>query len=211
MINIVTGKPGSGKTYVLVYKALDYLKKGIPVYSNILLKTANPNYHYFEKISDIIGVKNGIIIIDEAQIYLNARNWEILPEVVQYKLQQHRKHSLHIWGSVQNLSRLDVVMRELVGRYYEVFKIGSSEAEDGTLPKRVWGLIFMVEYLPEEYKLKRRKWLSIKVFPLKKSICDMYDTLKDLGLQQRDDLVNVKMRICPTCGAKKVLYGTIEK
>lgn len=72
------------------------------------------NIFYFQEILEIIEVKDGLILFDEAQVLFNARNWEGLPNEFQYKLQQHRKHNLDLICTTQNLGTIDITYRRLV-------------------------------------------------------------------------------------------------
>jgi len=145
MISIFTGRPGTGKTYSLVrFAYLKILKEQADIYSNFHIDfsdlekrdkvkpdTYNSHLHFWTKLVDFVKIKQGIILIDEAQIYFNSRKWQKFPEEVQYKFQQHRKggrkfndHGLDIVGAVQNVKRIDTVVRELVNTVLDVRKIG---------------------------------------------------------------------------------------
>lgn len=133
MINIITGKPGMGKTYALVKIALRALKNGRDVYSNfhidftsLNLKSKNSlgKLYFWKDVSDLMSIRHGEILMDEAQIYLNSRKWSSLPPELMYKLQQHRKQGLNIWGAVQNIKRIDTVCRELVNSVFVVKRFG---------------------------------------------------------------------------------------
>jgi len=168
-IYVYTGRPGSGKTYILVKLALKLLKKGVPVWSNFRIfpdKKYIKNLRYWQTINDIKQVQNGVILMDEAQIYFNSRKWSELPDQWQYKLQQHRKEGLSIYGSVQNLRRLDTVMRELVSNYFEC--------------KKLFHLIFVREYNIEDAGKKQRSPLWLSIVPLRKKIYKKYDTLEKI-------------------------------
>jgi len=133
-----TGRPGTGKTYNLTKEVLKALHKGRKVYANYkifwngeLVRVWNwrkfrlewkeippENLKYWDKLSDLFEVEEGIIVMDEAHIYMRSRNWEKLPEQMERKLSQHRKDGLHIWGTVQAIGRIDVIFRELVDFWY---------------------------------------------------------------------------------------------
>jgi len=133
-----TGRPGTGKTYNLTRDVLKALDRGRIVYSNYRIfwegaegkiwnwkkfkfdKVIYPksNLRYWNKLSDLFEVEEGIIVMDEAHIYMRSRNWEKLPEEMERKLSQHRKDGLHIWGTVQAVQRIDVIFRELVDYWY---------------------------------------------------------------------------------------------
>jgi len=69
---------------------------------------------YFEDITELLEVRNGIILVDEGQALLEARNWEQLPAEFSNKLRQHRKHNLDLYVTTQNLGTIDINLRRLV-------------------------------------------------------------------------------------------------
>jgi len=80
---------------------------------------------YFQEIQEIIEITDGIVLFDEAQVLFNARNWESLPDVFQYKLQQSRKHKIDLLCTTQNIKRIDIVYRELIHRWFHFEKMWS--------------------------------------------------------------------------------------
>jgi len=177
MINIITGKPGKGKTYTLVKLAIKFLNQGRNVYSNFFidynllakdkrLKKNCGQIFFWQKVEDLVKIKKGVILIDECQIYFNSRKWKELPEVLQYKLQQHRKHGLDIWGAVQNFKRIDVVARELVNWCYEVGKFGR--------------VFFLNGFDPEDIDKVKRQSRITKIYLYSKKIASYYDTLAEI-------------------------------
>lgn len=147
MIYAFTGKTGSGKTFAMVGFAYQKWLKGTDIYSNTWLnfekyggqqgkevknwaykakKIINPRsipkkrgkIYYFEDITELITINDGLILIDEAQVLFNARNWESLPYIFQYKLQQHRKHKLDLYCTTQNMGTIDISYRRLVQKWY---------------------------------------------------------------------------------------------
>jgi len=151
MIIAYTGKTGSGKTFRMIKKAYSRWLKGEDIYSNtilffdnfggkagkertdILYKTLKLFFKklnwkrgriiYFEDILEIIEVKDGVILFDEAQVLFSSRQWENLPIEFQYKLQQHRKHRLDLYCTTQNMGAIDIVYRRLVQYWYPCEKI----------------------------------------------------------------------------------------
>ena len=249
MINIITGKPGTGKTYYLCYLAHSFLAQGKDIYSNffidsdlanttlkkkqrlkaqideikktrdkngkflkpakwqekdlkdleklykkclkikeeekkaIWLKTKlgreiipKGNIYYWSRLDELIGVKGGEIFIDECQIYFNSRDWKNLPQELQYKFQQHRKHikrdetgkiiGLNIWGAVQNVKRIDTVVRELVNNIFVL--------------KRV-GIFYLArQYDIEEIDKENKTCYSRKYFMFDSVIANSYDTFQEI-------------------------------
>lgn len=70
--------------------------------------------NYFEEITEILEIRDGVIMIDEGQSLFDARNWESMPEEFSNKLRQHRKHSLDLYVTTQNLGTIDINYRRLV-------------------------------------------------------------------------------------------------
>jgi len=193
MIYLFVGKPGSGKTYTLVYYCYKFFKEGKKIYSNFFIDL--PGVIYFKNFQDILDVENAVILIDEAQIYLNSRKWDILPEDFQYKLQQHRKDGIDIYATTQHESRLDTIFREIVGRFFVVHNF--------------FNLFFwLTEFSPNEMKRNLKTIESVRIIPFKKKIASLYDTLKKIDYNFSDDdfiYKDAKLRICPKCGSKKYL------
>lgn len=128
-INLITGRPGSGKTFCATQLILHYLSYGHDVYTNIDLKFEGkiahlaPGYNRVHRREEILLLRKGIIILDEGQIWFNSRNWAAMSEDMQMKFQQHRHDDLHVWILTQNAKRIDLVVRELIVRYARTTKL----------------------------------------------------------------------------------------
>lgn len=183
MINIAVGKPGRGKTLFLVSEAIRNLNLGRDVYSNFFidqkyleknkyLKQVHGNIIGWSKIEDLVKIKvdphsrGALIIIDECQIYFNSRLWKFLPPKVQYKFQQHRKHGLDILGAVQNVKRIDTVVRELVNNIYEMDHFGN--------------LFIARQFDIGDIDKVKRPWPMLKFFWLNKKKFRCYDTFREV-------------------------------
>lgn len=198
-IHILTGLPGSGKTAFLSKKANDFAKQGREVWANKGYTLNIPNVRYYSKIKELVNIKNGVILMDEAQVYLNSRNWETLDEQFVYKLQQHRHHGLDIWGTVQNVKRLDVVMRELVSHYYEC---------------RILNFLILKFILVRQYDIRdaekpdeKRKMLDWHLNFFDEQVFDLYDTFGDVERFEEvvSNVVTRDFRKCPDCGHLKMI------
>jgi GTPase SAR1 family protein len=193
MINLIVGKPGSGKTYYLTHLAYKFYNQNKKIYSNFFIDL--PGIIYYKNLKELENAENGIIIMDEAQIFLNSRKWDMLPEFFQYKLQQHRKDGLDIWASTQHEARLDTVFREIVGRFFVVH--------------RFFHLFFVItEFDPNEMKRNLKTVQSMRFVLFSKKIASLYDTFKKIDFDLSDDFIykEAKLRICPKCGSKKMLF-----
>jgi len=69
---------------------------------------------YYDDITELIEIRNGVILMDEGQNLLDAYNWENTPPEFRNKLRQHRKHRLDLYATTQNMGTIDINMRRLV-------------------------------------------------------------------------------------------------
>ena len=112
-VTVIAGKTGSGKTMLATSIALDYLKNDIPVFSTYYIEGANIlpfdfyNYNFPE---------NSLLIIDEAQIGLDSREYKNLSRsgissLLKAKLSMHRHQKLDIIFITQNVEEIDAQIR----------------------------------------------------------------------------------------------------
>jgi len=162
MITVIEGRPGTGKTVFLVYKIVKYLSYGYIVYTNVDIDTQylSPDectrLHRIDSLEDIVNLREGKIVLDEVQTYLNSRNWDKLDIRFQLLLQQHRKRGLDIIGATQSVKRADVVFRELVHYFYSVKKIFVIK-----LFGSAYGLFSIVQYDPDSIEKDRDGYVRI--------------------------------------------------
>jgi len=193
-ISVIAGVPGAGKTAVLTAIARDLLEEDkVDVYSNYKIFIKSPRLKFWRKVGDLLKIEKGVILMDEIHIYLNSRFYGKMSVDMQYKLAQHRKEGLHIVGTVQNMARVEITMRELVTNYYECKKI---------IPIPYFGVVYRIaEFKVDEWNKKEnkdRKALRVKYYmgwqrddekPLKlpkniKGAYELYDTLGKIELPE---------------------------
>lgn len=135
IVELFAGKLGGGKTYHAVQRAYDHFKRGGIVYTNIALHWENiARYAADEGIeldpaqyvpltndqikvfprhiqagSDDVPV---LVIVDEAHLYFDSRNWKTNGEEVQVFVTQTRKVSVNIIFIAQSHTSIDNRMRE---------------------------------------------------------------------------------------------------
>jgi len=219
MIELYTGKPGSGKTYALTKRVMQALDRGYTVYANYDIVHGRAlkegRLHRWRDLEDIYHVKNGIIAMDEAHVYMNSRKWDALPDEMQVRLQQHRKDALHIWGTAQSERRLDTVYRELVQRWYVCKKLAGS-GEDDPLPagevrkeRYVWGIIWVREMDADDMdnKLVAKRNGLIELFSggqflwISKYNVSAYTTQQKVEQSERPPIRVMHLkRMCEHCG-----------
>lgn len=123
-IRLYFGLPGAGKTTLLTAHALKYCKKhNFNVYSNIPLN-----------IPKVIPIKNedighynlhdGVILIDEATIFADSRNFKTFSSELVKLFCLHRHFRLDIELYLQNYNRTDLTIRMLADKVYWIRKLG---------------------------------------------------------------------------------------
>lgn len=81
------------------------------------------NIYYIYDLSDCLGIKDGVILFDDAGDILDAYNWDsVLPEFRQ-KLRIHRHHNLDLYSTIPSIKQIDVNYRRLVHKWYIVKKL----------------------------------------------------------------------------------------
>lgn len=187
MINIITGKPGAGKTLFMTYQALTMIRKGYNVYANWKLdftdyidkkkldRSKLGNVYFWSEIPELLHIKGGQIFIDEAQGYFDSREWQEMPPSAKQKFSAHRHDvkknndgeiiPLDIWAGVQHTSNIDKRIRDLGQNFIEV--------------KNIFRRVFMVSHF-ELHDLKddtvKRKAIKRRFFLFNKSKADCYNT-----------------------------------
>lgn len=179
MIYGITGKAGSGKTYFMIRLCKKFLEQGRDVFINVKVdeKELNLKEHknifghtnglgklyYWNNLKQFRKVHSGIILMDEAGAYFNARKWSQVDEEDLVKFQQHRKDGLEIIYSSQNFDFVDKVIRQLTNMIYICHKIGN--------------LFYTGLYEPEYVNNKEKKRCYGRQFYfLDPQLCKAYDT-----------------------------------
>lgn len=216
MIVAYTGKTGSGKTFLMVRHAFVYWKKGWNIYTNTVLyfltykgysaifyvfnwlckllffrlgykgRVGEGKIIYFQEIAEILDARDAIILFDEGQVLFNARNWESLPEDFSYKLQQHRKHGLHLFVTCQSLGTIDINYRRLVQKWYHCEDVIAlfGLRNPSLLSLHRWSLKD-VDYLYEaNTEVINVPDVKVRLFFIHRWRRRLYDTLYDIGFKR---------------------------
>lgn len=179
------GLPGAGKTYSMCYDIKRFIKEypGITVYSNIELNLPNVNLCIMKDWQDLFWAENGLVVIDEVNLWLPSRAWKQMPAELLWKLAQVRKFNLRVLYTAQHIKRVDTVLRELT------FWIYQSQSF------RRLGF-----FLQRQFDAVSGKAFGFRIVPFRKNICDIYDTRQ---------FVNVPSYI-KTHGLLDKFYGGVD-
>lgn len=188
MIYCVTGKPGKGKSYWFVRRIERWLNKKIDVYSiididetKLKLKKEHGTLYTFSGLRDFRYIQNGIVVLDEAGAFFEAREWAKFSPDDRVKFQQHRKMELDIYLGVQAFSRLDTSIRQLVTEIIECDSFPGSSRENKRTPWFFWTRNFD----PETVELKKRKSSGFEFYLFDKRIASAYDTKQFVNLHNQ--------------------------
>jgi hypothetical protein len=129
-----------------------------PIFSNMSVPWAEP----FTSWEQLVGLADGICMLDEAMIWFNSRNFGKFPPEVLSFLAQSRKNGVDMMFTAQSFMGVDTNFRRLTATRYQCDRYGPLIVEksfDGQSD----------EYLGKRYRL------------LNKRIFDLYDTWEVVG------------------------------
>ena len=121
---MIFGKKGSGKSSLLVKKAIEYHKKGYIVYTNMsdiclpYVRIINPS-----KLGEFVPVADSVLLLDEVGMLYDNRNYKnFKPEVRDFfKLQRHYKVVCYLASQTFDI---DKKLRDLTDEMFLVTNIG---------------------------------------------------------------------------------------
>lgn len=200
-ITLHTGNPRTGKTYGMTKTILKCLNSGLPVWVNYkinwnggirkkwnwkkfrfdYIEIPASNLKYWKRLEDLYDVEKGIIGMDEAHVYINSRRWANMPEEMERKLAQHGKDGLHIVGTVQNLRRLDTVMRELIDYWY-CYTVWPRVPKDPWKPHKP-KLFFKWQIFMEDDMNSKRTIRLASIYFFKKKMAANYDSFAKIKIE----------------------------
>lgn len=134
MIEAYIGIPGSGKSYMLVHRGLHALARGRTVWANFGF--IRENVYYWLRIranldhrdavlradsireirdyNELLNVHDGLLLFDEAHMWLPSRQFDLIPVEVIAFWSQHRKTGVDVLLATQRYGSVDAIVRDLV-------------------------------------------------------------------------------------------------
>lgn len=112
---MIFGKKGCGKSTYACKLAYEYKKKGWNVFSNMYIKGVN--YFDINKLETCTLPENSLLIVDEAGITYNNRNYKDFKQgvVIFYKMQRHERVACYLFSQSFDV---DLKLRDLTDRMY---------------------------------------------------------------------------------------------
>lgn len=163
MIRGYFGLPGAGKSYLMTKDALRS-GRGRTVYANYHVDIPDAKeVILLESPMEFIKVSNGLLLIDEAGLWLPSFIWQAIPREIIWKLAQIRKFGIDLYYTAQNPARVVKPLREIT--YESVFM-------------EKFFRLFIARYTNgiDDGDIARQLYFY------KQSIADHYDTLEMVGV-----------------------------
>lgn len=121
-VNYIFGAPGSGKTTILAKLAVQFIKKGVRVYSNTPI---SGTILYKDSDLGLYDMSNSVILFDESGVGLNSRQFKkgLMSDVdrIDYWKKIRHRNSIIIMAS-QSWSDTDKICRDLSQSYFLIRK-----------------------------------------------------------------------------------------
>lgn len=123
MITMYFGSPGSGKTTLLVKLAYDSRFKYDHIYANFPCFGCEPLD--MAAIGDFTLPPKSLLLIDEAGIMYNNRNYKAFPQKLVQWLKLHRHYKVDVVLASQSWEDVDITFRRMTDRLFYLKKIGA--------------------------------------------------------------------------------------
>ena len=198
-----TGEPGSGKTYGMVENSLVLYKLGWDVITNGMgLPYEVAAYHDFKSLTSLLETvrrNKTLILLDEAPMWANSREWQQFPAGFFAKLQQVRKFGYLLQYSAINFHKVDVHLRD---QTYWVWACSK-----GYFTKKFIRRLTVPEELQIAWERPRFKY-NVRG---RKEVFDAYDShglIVAPNERGRSDIgVGYNPQLCITCGTPWISVG----
>jgi len=202
MISIITGRPGSGKSYLGTEMAWRWAQQGKPVATNLPLRGSWPACVYRLPDEEVRSfwlrrcrqgewVRVGSLgeaaacggvryIVDEAHLWWSSRDWQQFGKDTLAYLSQHRKLGDSVVLITQSCGALDKAIRRLCGEYCLVRNLEREPLAGVRVPRVrvVWGLVEPENPAWSSY-VYRTEWVR-----LNPEVFARYDSFAGVGVVQ---------------------------
>jgi len=187
MIGIISGLPGSGKSYRLGQLVIDLLYRNRKIYTRQInawqdnpvgpmpqprriwtnlkmtpqVEEEFPDFiMYWTELKQLTPLRDVDVIIDEVATYFDARLWETLSLEMRRWLAQHRKFGIEIYGTTQDFAQVDKAFRRLTSDLLYLTKLMGSGDISPTKPRIrfVWGVVLVRRMDPTVYDEQKSKF-----------------------------------------------------
>jgi hypothetical protein len=225
-IEVISGRPGSGKSNMTAQVLIQVLRRNIrfykktgkvrPIYCNFHLRAdleeeVKMFLRHWESLEELSTVQDADVFIDEIFNYFDAKHWAELSFSIRRWLSQHRKLGIEIYGNCQDFSQVDISFRRMTSKLYYLVKLISSRDPSPTRPpvKYIWGVSTIYTMNPTDYKedQKENKTKFHWFLFITRSSCDVYNTREIIKPGVFPPLQHAERKCSdPECDFKRVLH-----
>lgn len=168
MIDIYFGLPGSGKSTLACKLARQALKEGKSVYSDFSVCAIKGCINFdVSQLGKVTPIPNSLLILDEASIQFNNRNYKSLPlhTISWLKLARHYKVDVVVFS--QSFDDMDITIRRLANTLWYIRKCGPLSMVRRI--KRRIGIDKDTKQIVDQYEFCKL-WTKILCLPLLKQL-----------------------------------------
>ena len=125
MVCLFFGLPGAGKTTVLTSIALKFVQPGskyLHVYHNVKSCVVPGSIYIDNSCIGKYDLSDSLILIDEAQLFADNRDYKSFPEFLKEFFFMHRHYNVDIYLFSQQWDSLDKKIRSITDRVYYIYK-----------------------------------------------------------------------------------------
>lgn len=160
MIRLYFGRPGCGKTTLLVKNLLKKQKYYSSVWSNIHNSVPGPNFYTdLDDLGKYTVPGNAYLAVDEAGIQYNNRLFKTFPKAAIQWFKLHRHYGVDIDLFSQSWEDTDITLRRLTDELWYCYRIGP-----WTLTRRVYKRVMIdpnTHQIIDGYQMPNFLWLLV--------------------------------------------------
>lgn len=226
MIEVYTGRPGSGKSLKLAQTLIEVIMRNQRWYEKTgKVRQIWTNFHlrpdleekfggalrHWKSLEELPERQDVDVFIDEIFNYFDAKHWAELSFSVRRWLSQHRKLGIEIYGNCQDFAQVDISFRRMTSDLFYIVKLIGSRDPSPTRPpvKYIWGLSVIYSMNPTDYKeeQKENKTSFSSVMWLSREKCEVFNTREEIKAGEWPPFTHTE-RHCsdPYCKFRKIIH-----
>lgn len=160
MIRLYFGRPGCGKTTLLVKNLVQKQKHYTSVWSNIHNSVPGPNFYTdLDDLGEFTVPDGAYLAVDEAGIQYNNRHFKTFPKAAIQWFKLHRHYGVDIDLFSQSWEDTDITLRRLTDELWYCYRIGP-----WTLTRRVYKRVMIdpnTHQIIDGYHMPNFLWLLV--------------------------------------------------
>jgi len=176
------------------------------------IEKAGIKYLFYKNLDEILHLTETDVFMDELIKFFPASGSTSLSNEQLHFITQGAKSGVNLYAASQDLSQVHKQLRLLVNEVYVVSKIIGSRRPMKTAPpvKRIWGICFMREVLPQSFKGDSVSMETVgfpHLFLIRRVDTDRFDTSYKIPLSSLPvKRLRKQVEVCDEDGFKRVRY-----